>query len=175
MQVVNYVPLTEHAAEQSTLVALQTVQAGGRGSEYNFNVRLSVPASTSLPLLTYARHDNPESPTYLTISPDDFIEVTLQITARHPGRYLMAIDLMIQWGSRKASVKVREPIRIVESSNVDWIEHMVSVYEPTGDVHDGSVQAAHETWDEWYRLKEPLVLPDVEGRKVRVHSSYDLL
>lgn len=171
MRVLEFVPLARHAAEHDTLVALQTVQAGGRGSDYDANVRLSVMEAMSLPLLNHARHTDPRAPTYLTIPPDDFVEVTLQITTRHAGRYLIAFDLAIQWGSRRASVKVRDQMWILESPSIAWINHAVFVYEPTGDIHEDSIQAAQSIWEEWRRFKEPVTLADIEGRKARVHST----
>ena len=171
MRVLKYVPLAQHAAEHDTLVALQTVQAGGRGSDYDANVRLSVMETMSLPLLNRVRRTDPKAPTYLTILPDDFVEVTLQITARHAGRYLIAFDLAIQWGSRRASVKVRDQMWILESPSVAWINHAVFVYEPTGDVHEDSIRAAQAIWEEWLRYKEPVTLADIEGRKAQVRSS----
>lgn len=176
MRVLEYVPLAQHAAEHDTLVALQTVQAGGRGSEYDVSVRLSVTETMSLPLLDRARRANPKAPTYLTIPPDVFLEVTLQITAQHAGRYLIAFDLAVQWGNRRASVKAREQMWILESPNVAWINHAVFVYEPTGEVHEDSIQAAQAIWEEWRRFKEPVSLGDVEGRKARVRiAGGDLL
>lgn len=171
MRVLEYIPLTQHAVEHDTLVALQTVQAGGRGSDYDVNVRLSVTETISLPLLNRARRDDPKAPTYLTIPSDGFLEVTLQITAQHAGRYLITFDLAIQWGSRRASVKVREHMWILESPNVAWINHAVFVYEPTGDIHEDSIQAAQAIWEEWRRFKEPVTLTDIEGLKARVRSA----
>lgn len=170
MTVEDYTPLTEYAAEHGTLVALRTVQADGRGSEYDFYVRLSVNERTSLPLLSYALRENLEAPTLLTVPPDEFIEVTLYVTARHAGWYLISVNLEIQWGSRHASIRVREPIRILEASNVAWVSRVLSEYVPTGEVHDEPVRAAHEMWDEWSHLKEPLALADIEGRNARVHG-----
>lgn len=171
MRVLEYVPLAQHAAEHDTLVALQTVQAGGRGSDYDVNVRLSVTEKMSLPLLNRARRADPKAPTYLTILPDDFVEVTLQITTQHAGRYLIAFDLAIQWGNRRLSVKVREQMWILESPNVAWINHAVFVYEPTGDIHEDSLQAAQAIWEEWRRFKEPVTLADIEGLKAQVRSA----
>ena len=175
MTVEDYVPLTEHVAEQGTFVALQTVQAGGRGSECAFAVRLSTTERTSLPLLSYARQDNGGSLSLLNLLPDGLLEVALDVTARHPGRYVVRFDLAIQWGSRQASVRVKERMWILETPNVAWAKHAVAVYEPTGEVRDLSVQAVHEMWDEWRRLQGPLVLPDIEGRKARVRGGCDQL
>ncbi len=158
-----------HVIEDSHLVNGTLIQAGGRGSEGEFVVKLCTQDLINVPILASASAETPETVHRLEIGPDHRAEVRIQICPAVPGRYSFDLSVLVEWRGRNREISVARGLNVLSTTSWSWVNNRVDSFGWSEVVSSQNCPRQGEA--QYYAWLSELGPPCPDGRKVVVRGA----
>ncbi len=152
----------------TTLVQAQTIQAGGRGTEGDFVVRIASLPPNEVPLISGAIAENCPVARELRIDASSRAEIGIQVLPTEPGSFEFDVVATFRvWGRDFRKIVARN-VSVVSWDSLNWPDRVVNTFNWTNPKDSELNDEAIQRLNELRGYAEQSCSPPPKGRVVRV-------